>query len=254
MNGAKNILPLDLLRMGFRNPQIKIPDYPVIYLRRNFLGRVVNVGPAPVLIHNAVKTQNIIIENPAREASAIPTTFGLHTAQVAVAAAGNTNLTPTAVASYLNMQLFLNVPVATIGAGTSWTFINQVQDPISLLWVDSQVLITGVTPALVATWTNNEFYANILTFGVGTQYAMRWTTDLGAGAVSFTLSYVLKFGVAGSPGGLPQDVFIGPNVGVSVTSGHPIQPGQREYLQVEEGTQIWGVSLIVTNVNILELS
>jgi len=254
MNGAKNILPLDLLRIGFRPSQIKIPDYPVIYLRRNFLGRVVNIGVAPVLIHNAVKTQNIIIENPAREASAIPTTSGLHTIQVAVAAAGNTNLTPTAVGNYLNMQLFLNVPVATIGAGTSWTFINQVQDPISLLWVDSQVLITGVTPALVATWTNNEFYANILTFGVGTQYAMRWTLDAGAGAVSFTLSYVLKFGVAGSPGGLAQDVFIGPNTGISITSGYPIQPGQREYLQVEEGTQIWGVALVATNVNVLELS
>jgi len=254
MNGTQRILPSDLLRAGFKPSQIKIPDYPVIYLRRNFLGRVVNIGVVPVLIHNAVKTQNIIIENPAREASAIPITVGLHTNQVAVAAAGNTNLTPSPVGNYLNMQLFLRVPVATIAAGTSWTFINQVQDPFSFLWVDSQVLITGVTPALVATWTNNEFYANILTFGVGILYAIRWTTDLGPGAVSFTLSYILKSGVAGSPGGLPQDVFIGPNMGISATSGYPIQPGQREYFQVEEGTQIWGAALVATNVNVLELS
>ena len=252
MNGIQRILPSDLLRAGFRPSQIKIPDYPVIYLRRNFLGRVVNVGVAPVLIHNAVKTQNIIIGNPARETGGIPTTFGLHTTQVAVVAAGNTQATPTAVANYLNMQLLLNI--TAIAAGTTWSFINQIQNPITLNWADSQVLVAAVTPAVVATWTNAEFYANILTFGVGTQYASRWTLDAGAGAISFTLSYVLKFGTAGSPGGLAQDVFIGPNNGISTTSGYPIQPGSREYFQVEEGTQIWGIALVATNINVLELS
>lgn len=253
MNESRSFLPSDLLRTGYKPSQIQIPSYPVIYLRRNFLGRVVTVGVIPVLIHNAVKTQNIIIENPARGAGAAPSLTGLHTNQVAVVAAGNTWLTPTAVANFLNMQLCLQVPIATIGAGTSWTFINQIQDPISLFWVDSQVLVTGVTPALVATWFNNEFYANIITFGVGTQYAIRWTTDAGAGAVSFALSYILKSGTIGSPGGLSQDIFIGPNTGVSLTAGYPIPVSSREYFQVEEGTQIWGISAVATNINVLEL-
>lgn len=253
MNGKQFILPSDLLDIPGKHPQIQIPGYPVIYLRRNFLGRDVTVGTIPVLIHNAVKTQNIIIENPARGAGAIPTTFGLHTNQVIAApgVAGNTNLTPTAVANYLYMHLCLHI--TAIGAGNTWSFINQVQDPISLLWVDSQVLIAAVTPAVVATWTNAEFYANILTFGVGTQYALRWTHDVGALGIDFTLSYVLKFGTIGSPGGLSQDIFIGPNTGVSLTSGYPIPVSSREYFQVEEGTQIWGIAAVATNINVLEL-
>ncbi len=250
----KYILPSDLFRIPFPHPKTEIADYSAIRLRRNFLGRVVFVGVVPVLIHNAIKAQNIVIENPARDAGGVPTTSGLHTAQVIAApgAAGNTNLTPTPVANYLNMHLFLHV--TAIGAANTWTFINQIQDPISLLWVDSQVLIAAVTPALIATWTNAEFYANILTFGVGTQYALRWTHDVGILGINFTLSYTLKFGQSGSPVGLPQDVFIGSNGGISITSGYPIPPGSREYFQVEEGTQIWGCAAVATNVNVLELS
>lgn len=245
-------LPSDLLRTGYKPLQIQIPNYPVIYLRRNFLGRVVRVGVLPALIHNAVKTQNIILENPAGGPGAIQSTSGLHTAQVAVVADGNTQATPTGVANYLNMQLFLNI--TAIGAGTTWSFINQVQNPITLQWVDSQALIAGVTPAVVATWTNAEFYANILTFGVGIQYAMRWTLNAGAGAISFTLSYILKHGTIGSSLGLSQDVFIGPNNGVSIASGYPISVSSKEYFQVEEGTQIWGTAPIATNINVLELN
>jgi len=248
--------PSDLLKKGESEyyPQ-QPPKIPAVYLTRNFLGRVVNILTTPTLIHDAVRSQNIMITNPAFSASSgFLTSAGLHTNQIAVAAAGNTWLTPLGVANYLNMQLFLRVPVATIGAGTSWTFIAQVQNPTSLFWVDSQVLITGVTPALVATWFNNEFYANIGAFGVGTQFAIRWTTDAGAGAISFTLSYVLKVGLPGSAGGLSQVIYIGSTPGVQITSGYPILESSEKVFQVAENTQIWGIAAVATPIRIFELT
>lgn len=243
--------PPDLIPREPSNQPFQIPIMPVVYLRRSFLGRVVLVGVTPTLIHHAVVPQNIMITNPARGPGGGATRTGLVTQQVGVMASGNSEAAPIGVANYLNMHLMLNV--TAIAAGTSWTIINVVQDPITLNWVDSQVFIAGITPALVATWTNASFYGLIAMFGVGTQFAVRWTLDAGAGAISFTLSYVLKDGQLGSDAGVSQVVFIGASNGVSPVSGYPIFEGVEKIFQVGEGTDIWGIAAIPTLINVFEL-
>ncbi len=229
------------------------PKIPAVYLSRNFLGRVVQVGITPTLIHDAARPQNIMLTNPATTALAgFLTSTGLVTGQVGVVAAGNSQAAPIGVANYLNMQLLLSI--TAIGAGTTWSFINQVLDPITLQWVDSQVLSAAVTPAVVATWTNSQFYANIGTFGVGTQFALRWTLDGGAGALSFTLSYILKNGLAGSPLGISQVIYLGSNSGISIVSGYPLLEGSEKVFQVAENTQIYGIAQVATPIRIFELT
>jgi len=248
-------IPPDLLKDRTRNlyPEIpRIPNLSVIYITKNFSQRFVLVGIVPTLIHKADRPQNIMLKNPSRGAGALPTITGLHTQQVAVVGAGNTNLTPTTVVNYINMQLFLQI--TAINAGSTWSFINQVQDPITLAWADSQFLVGAVTPAIVATWTGATFYANIMTFGVGTQFALRWTLDVGAGPISFTLSYILKLGTIGAVTGLPQIIYLGSNSGVNIISGYPFLESEEKFYQVEEGTEIWGVAQTPTIMNILELT
>ncbi len=247
------LIPSDLLKKEIDQRPPQPPSISAIYLTRNFLSRIVNVGTIATLIHDAPRTQNIMITNPASNPiSGFLTSTGLVTSQVAVAAAGNSQAAPLGVANYLNMHLLLNI--TAIGAGTTWSFINQVINPTTLNWVDSQVLIAGVTPAVVATWTNSEFYANIGQFGVGSQYAVRWTLDAGAGAITFTLSYVLKQGLAGSALGVSQVVFIGSHSGVQVGSGYPILEASEKVFQVGENTQIWGIAQVVTPVRVFELT
>jgi len=248
-------IPPDLLKDRTSNlfPSIpRIPNLSVVYITKNFSQRFVNIPLTPVLIHKAERPQNIMIKNPSRGAGALPSISGLHTSQVGIVGAGNTQLTPTAVFNYINMQLFLRV--TAINAGSRWTFFNQIQDPITLAWTDSQVLVAAVTPAMVLTWTGATFYANIATFGVGTNFALRWTLDAGAGPIDFTLSYILKWGTIGAATGLPQVVYIGSNSGVTPLSGYPFLESEEKLFQVEEGTEIWGIALTPTVINVIELT
>ncbi len=204
--------PSDILKEQSKYTPPESPNIPVVYLTRNFLGRVVQVLTIPTLIYDAPYPQNIMLTNPAPIPGGLVTGTGLATQQVGVVALGNSQLTPVFLSNYLNMHLFLNI--TAIAAGTTWSFFNQILDPVTGLWVDSQALIAGVTPAIVGAWTNASFYAFIGQFGVGLQYALRWTLDGGAGAISFTVSYALKEGLFGSSGGLSLVIYLGSNSGV----------------------------------------
>ena len=245
--------PSDLLKGESQYRKREITNISAIAMGRSFLGRLVNVGVVPTLIHNALRAQNIMITNPAGLGlGAIPTQAGLHTTQAGIVGAGNTNPTPTGVGNFTDMHLFLEI--TAIAAGTTWSFFNQVQNPITLAWADSQVLVAAVTPAIVATWTNANFYADVGAFGVGTQFSIRWTLDAGAGAINFTLSYILKLGTAGSAGGLSQVIYLGSHNGISVGFGYPLLENSEKMFQVEEGDQIWGVAITPSPVRVLELT
>lgn len=253
LKNMANYLPSDLLKKDSQYRERGISNISAIYMGRNFVGRFVTVGITPTLIHDAYRPQNIALTNPAGIGlGSIPTQTGLITSQVAIALAGNTQAIPLGVGNFTDMHLFLEV--TAIGAGTSWTFWNQVQNPITLNWADSQMLVGPVTPAIVALWTGANFYADVGAFGVTTQYAVRWTLDAGVGAITFTLSYALKLGTAGSSGGISQVIYIGSNNGVSVTSGYPILENSEKFFQVDEGDQIWGVALTPSVLKVLELT
>ena len=250
---VREYTPSDLLKRGeSENFPVQPPKIPAVYLTRNFLGRRVQVLPTPTLIHDTHRPQNIMITNPAPSAaSGFLTSTGLHTTQV-TAIAGNTQLLPLGVANFLNMHLLLSI--TNIGAANTWSFWNQIQVPTTLVWTDSQVLAAGVTPAVVATWTGATLYANLGAFGVGSSYALRWTHDVGALPITFTLSYILKFGLSGSPTGVSQVIYIGSTPGVQVQSGYPILEGEEKVFQVAENTQIWGIANIASPIRIFELT
>jgi len=250
---VREYTPSDLLKRGeSENFPVQPPKIPAVYLTRNFLGRVVNVGIIPTLIHDTARPQNIMITNPSPSgiSGGLLAATGLVTQQVAVVGAGNSQAAPLGVANYLNMHLCLNITAIA----ATWSFWNQVQDPVTLNWTDSGPLAINVTPAIVAGWTNATLYGFLGQLGVGTNYALRWTLDAGAGALSFTLSYILKQGMIGSPLGISQVIWIGSNRGVQVASGYPLLEGSEKVFQVEENTQIWGIAQTTVAIRVFELT
>jgi len=248
---VKNYVPSDLLKDTFEHREIRPPAFSTVYLKRNFLGRVIQIGTAPTLIYDGVRAQNLMITNPAPIPGGIVTNTGLVTQQAALVAAGNSQAAPIALANYLSMHLFLNV--TAIAVGDTWDFVLVVQDPVTGQWVDSQVLIAAVTPAMVATWTNTSLYAFIGQMGVATQFAVRWVLVGGAGPMSFTLSYALKEGLFGSPGGISQVIYIISSSGGQVTAGYPLLEGAEKVFQVAEGTQLWAIAQVATPIRVFEL-
>jgi hypothetical protein len=248
-----SFIPSDLIKEQFDYRSPEVSNLPAVYLGRNFVSRFVVVGLIPTLIHDAVRNQNIMITNPSPLGfGGVPSASGLVTQQVAVVGAGNSEALPIGVGNYMDLHLFLNI--TAIAAGTTWSFFNVVQDPVTLQWVDSQALIAAVTPAIVAGWINASFYANPIGFGNGIQFAIRWTLDAGAGAISFTVSYILKLATAGSSGGVSQIVYLGSNSGISVAAGYPLLENSEKIFQIVEGTQVWGIARIPVLINVLELT
>jgi hypothetical protein len=248
---SPNYVPSDLMKDKSEHRKIELPNFSTVYLKRNFLGRVVQILTTPTLIYDGVRAQNLMITNPAPIPGGIVTNVGLVTQQVGLVGNGNSEANPIALANYLDMHLFLNV--TAIAIGDTWDFTLVAQDPVTGLWVDSQVLIAGVTPAMVATWTNASLYSYIAQFGVATQFAIRWVLVGGAGPMNFTLSYALKEGLFGSPGGISQVVYIISSNGGQVTAGYPLLEGAEKVFQVEEGTQLWGIAQVATPIRVFEL-
>jgi hypothetical protein len=249
----RNYIPSDLLKKESSYRKREIMNLSAIYMGRNCITRFVPVGLVPVLIHDAYRPSNIMITNPSPLGfGGNPAFSGFVTNQVGVVANGNSWAAPVGVGNFMQMHLFLEI--TAIAAGTTWSFYNEVQNPMTLNWADSQALLAGVTPAIVATWTNANFYATPITFGIGVQFALRWTLDAGAGAISFSVSYTLKMSLAGSSAGISQVVYIGSNNGVTPTHGYPILENSEKVFQVDEGDQIWGVGLSPVVLRVIELT
>lgn len=247
------IYPSNLIKGESKYYEIEPPKVSAVYLARNFLPRIVNVLTTPTLVHDAPRPQNIMVTNPAATAlTGFAPGTGLVTQQIGVVGAGNSQATPVGVAGYMNMQLFLNI--TGIAAGTTWSFFNQVLDPVTLNWTDSQALVAAVTPAVVATWTNAQYYLNIAGLGVGIQFATRWTLDAGAGAITFTISYILKQGLGGSPFGAIQVIYLGSSSGVQIGSGYPLLEGSEKVFQIAENTQLWAIARTITPIMVFELT
>ena len=154
-------------------------------------------------------------------------------------AAGNTELTPTGVANYLNAHFFLNV---TVAAGT-WDFYLQAFDPVSTTWVDVQVLFGAITAP-------GTYYAYTGALGVGTDIAIRYDPTV-AGAIQCTLSTVLKQG-AGGASGMAGTVYIG-NQNVNTTTGMPINEGEKQIVLPAEDVTVYAIAGIATTIRVFTL-
>jgi hypothetical protein len=252
MNMKRNFVPSDLLKDKIEHRKIEPPNFSAIYLKRNFLCRVVQVGVTPTLVYDGIRAQNLMIQNPAPTAGNLLTDTGWVTQQTGLVASGDSTAFPPTFSNYADVHLFLNV--TAIAAGDTWDFILVAYDLLAGVWADSQVLVAGVTPAVVGGWWNSSFYSYIGRRGVAVDFAVRWVLVGGAGPMDFTLSYVLKDGLFGSSGGVSQIVYIISSSGGQVTAGYPLLEGTEKIFQVEEGTQIWAIAEVETPIRILELT
>jgi hypothetical protein len=210
-----------------------------IEIGKGFQGRAVTVGLTPTLIQQSSYSWPYLILNPSSSTGL--TTSGIVFAGNVIAA-GNSFLTPVGVGNYLNGHLYLHV-TAIVG---QWDIYACIFDPITLTWVDSQVLWGGIVgPAPI------DLYANIGQFGLGTDFAIRWVPVL-PGNLNFQVDYTLKEGVGGSPGGLSLTVYIGANSGITLLSGFPVLEGEHYTVILGENTELWGISAAAVTIRIFE--
>ncbi len=213
-----------------------------IFLGKGWNSTQVNVGVTPTLILDCPRTWPYMISNPSGMVGQVPTTTGILTSQVAVAANGNIQATPLLLSNFLELHLWLDV---TANTGT-FTFIEQARDPASGNWADVQNLWSAIN-------TTGTFYAFPAMLGVATSFAVRWIVDV-AGAATFTIGYALKQAVSGvSTAGISQVVFIGPNEGISVNSGFRLNEGRKEMFVVEQGAQVWGIGQTTVSIDLFRL-
>jgi len=200
--------------------------------------RSVVVGTTPTLILQAPRDRAYTIINPT--AAVGLTVSGLLFEPLNVSAAGNSQNVPLGVANYDSLHLFMNVSSAI---GLTLNVISQVQNPINNNWIDVQ----DVVPQSIT--ANGDFYFNMGSFGIATQFAVRWTI---VGSCDLSVGYVLKGGLGGSSAGSVNTVFLG-DTGVSLQAGYPLLEGQSKDFNVLESGVIYGIAPQNVTVNIIEL-
>jgi hypothetical protein len=209
--------------------------------RRGTITSIVSVGTTPTSILKSQKGQGYTIINPTPSVGLTTTQTLLESTAIIVN--GNTQLTALGVASYDSIQLFCNVS-AVVGAPSLDVYV-QAQDPLSLQWVDTQLVFPGLAAASIN-------YANLGNNGIATALALRWVyAGLGvAEPITLSVSAVMKGGLGGSQSGAEQTVYIGAD-GVSSTSGWPLLEGQSRDIYVEENSELFAVSNTAVNLKII---
>ena len=201
-----------------------------LVLRRGLVGRTIDIGITPVSIVRAEYLRGYIFLNPS--ASVGLTTFVTVKALGAEIAADNTQSDSVGVANFSSAHFFINVTDTDGGATTLEVFL-QSFDPLSLLWVDAQLLLS--------TTTTGTFYVAAGDIGIVTDMAIRWTVVGGTPTATFSVGMVLKGGLAGSSAsGLAQTIYLGP-AGVSTLNGLPLLEGQSKSFFLTENIELFGV-------------
>lgn len=213
----------------------------ILFLPRGWIPRVVQITTIPTLIIEGpfVRPISILNSNPSSSGS-VASIESAWESRVGVNASGNNQANFLSLSNYLYMHLFCSVTAVT----GSWTFYSQARNLATGNWADCEKLWTGVDAP-------EELYSIDSAFAVPTTRALRWTMD-SAGAISFSLAYSLKEFTGGSPGGLSQACFLGPNDGVSPISGYPLRGGDSLSFILDEHAQIWGVAQTLISINVFE--
>lgn len=214
-----------------------------LILRRGLLGRTVVVQTTPTLLVTAQFLRGYIFLNPA-------TTTGLTSAGTlrALATDGASTATLTGntstlgVANFLNLHLYIRV-TSVVGGGTI-TLTAQTLDPTSLAWFDSQVV-------LPATGAATDTYVDVGSFGVATDFRIRWAITAGTD-VTFSIGFVLKEGLSGTSSGVNQTIFLGTS-GVTTSNGYPLLEGKEKDWWLMENVQLFGIANSPLPIRIFEL-
>jgi hypothetical protein len=208
-----------------------------IYLTRNLVGQTVTVGTTPTLLIRSSYAWPFMVLNPSRSLGLTTVVTGFSgTATDGDVTAG------IGVAGFEQVHLHLNVTDA--GAST-YTITTQTYDAVSLQWIDSQDVFTGVSAI-------GSQYADIGSLGVATDLRFKFTRTVGVGNITCSIGVVLKNGIGGSSAGLAQTVFLGgPNV--TTVSGFPLLEGNRQTFIIGENVELWGVAYTNIDVRIFML-
>ena len=210
-------------------------------ITRNTIGRIIQVTTQPVLLYRSNQPSVILITNPTTSLGFSPA-GSLVADNTIISDDGNTQNTVVGVANYNAAQLILNV--SAISGRPIVDFYAQAQDPVSLLWVDTQMVFSSVVSI-------GRYYANIGGFGLTTRLAIRWDFLI-SGNMTIGLSYILKDGVGGTSVGTSQTVYIGSD-GVTIDSGYPLLENKEKIFEFSDRGDLYGVAETNVNVRILEI-
>jgi hypothetical protein len=203
-------------------------QYPgAILFGRNFQGNSIIVGTSPVLLLEESCSRPALILNTTRQTGQTKAVSGF---SGTLAAAGTTQATPVNCAGYETAHLHLTISAI---AGT-WDIYTQSYDSLQGVWYDSQMVYNALA------LTTDSGYDHIGTLGVAEQLAFRFDPTA-PGAITAELTVTLKGGTGTGLLSSLGIVHLG-NRSVNPVSGFPLLPSQYQIFQLEEGTQMWGIS------------
>lgn len=199
---------------------------------RGFRGAVVNVTTTPIQVVDGMFLRGYIFLNPSQTAG-ITTTGTMFASAARTTGASPYTSVEVGVSNYRNGIFWLNVTVLAVGSLI--TVDLQTQDPLTLAWATAQSDIFGAA-GIVAT---GAYYANV--GNVGVDVNMRLVATLTVADATFSISYALKDGLAGSSSGLTRTIYLG-DENVTTTSGFPLLEGQTFTRFFRPNTTIYAVS------------
>ena len=210
-------------------------------ITRSTIGRIIQVTTQPVLLYRSNQPSVVLITNPTTSLGFSPAGSLIATGTT-ISSDGNTQNTVIGVANYNSAQFVLSV--TAISGKPIVDFYVQAQDPISLLWVDTQIAFSSIG-------NTGRYYANIGGFGLTTRLAVRWNFLI-AGNLTLGLSYILKDGVGGTSVGTSQTVYLGSD-GVTIDSGYPLLENKEKIFEFSDRGDLYGVAETNVNIRVLEI-
>jgi hypothetical protein len=230
----------ELLKHILRNTDI---DILLKSIGTAFAGRPVTVTTSPTLIiPKSKQPRGYIIINPTSGVG-LTTSSTLFPSAVYTTAGSPYTSTSLGVANYMKAHLYLNVTAVT-GPPTIAVDI-ETYDPVSGTWGTALYDIFG-SPSAIGT-----YYAYIGEQGMADTIRAKATLSGGTDA-TFSLSIVLKEGVAGSASGTANNVYIG-GPDVNSTHGYVIMEGQKEVFFLRENVELYAIADSNITIKIFEL-
>ncbi len=252
----RNYMPLDMRDILTEQPLsqdaviqniLKNTDIDILLktLGNAYTPRVVTVNTTPTLLIPPNRTpRGYILINPSQPVALTTSTTIFASALRAV---GPHLSASFGVSNYLTLRLFQDV-TAIGGAGATLIVNLQTQDPLTLNWATAQSDVFALPGNLAVAGQTN--YASL--GGEGVDIAARLQAVVAVNSVTFSISGVLKDGLAGTGSGLPQTVYLGPQ-DVNTTVGFPLFEGAREVFYLRENTPIFSVAQAATPIKIFQL-
>lgn len=199
-----------------------------LVLDRGLIGRVVLVPNTPVLVAQAQYLRGYLFLNPSLS-------VGLTTAGTLLSntplSSGVTNTSSLGVGNYNTLRLTLQV-TNFAGVG-SVTFDAQTLDPSdATTWITTQTIFSVNS--------NGNFYANLGSLGVDTDFRVSITVPAGV-TLNASMGFVLKDGLEGTSSGSVQTIFLGPS-GVTPDVGFPLLSGKEKGFYLRQNVELYAVT------------